>query len=69
MITVNDPAIFSCDEVPDMNDFLRPCNCVHPSGEDCDKCIEEAAECPPVASDAKVPEQSAPKPIANQIPA
>ena len=26
----------------DMNDFLRPCNCVHPSEDDCEKCIEEA---------------------------
>jgi len=26
-----------------MNDFLRPCNCVHPAGEDCEKCIEEAS--------------------------
>jgi hypothetical protein len=25
-----------------MNDFLRPCNCVHPAEEDCEKCIDEA---------------------------
>ncbi len=69
LIAVNDPAIFSCDEVHAMNDFLRPCNCVHPSGEECEKCIEEAAECPPVGSDKKVPEQADPKPPGDQIPA
>jgi len=26
-----------------MNDFLRPCNCVHPADEDCEKCVAEAA--------------------------
>jgi|GEM_PF-4727709 len=26
-----------------MNDFLRPCNCVHPADEDCEKCMEEAS--------------------------
>ena len=26
-----------------MNDFLRPCNCEHPTEEDCEKCIGEAA--------------------------
>ncbi|MEI6280090.1 MAG: hypothetical protein WCQ16_12020 [Verrucomicrobiae bacterium] len=26
-----------------MNDFLRPCNCVRPDEEDCEKCMEEAA--------------------------
>jgi hypothetical protein len=26
-----------------MNDFLRPCNCVHPADEDCEKCAAEAS--------------------------
>jgi len=26
-----------------MNDFLRACNCEHPTEEDCEKCIGEAA--------------------------
>ena len=25
-----------------MNDFLRACNCEHPTEEDCEKCIGEA---------------------------
>ena len=26
-----------------MNDFLRPCNCVNPAEEDCEKCVGETA--------------------------
>ena len=38
-----------------MNDFLRPCNCEHPTKEDCDKCIEEAS---PNTKQADVSEDS-----------
>ena len=42
---------------PDRNDFLRPCNCVHPSEEDCEKCIEEAD----VKKDSDPCDEKAPK--------
>ena len=45
-----------------MNDFLRPCNCVHPAEEDCEKCIEEASgkKVPEVRSEEK-PQKEKPK--------
>ncbi len=27
-----------------MNDFLRPCNCVHPADEDCERCMNEPSQ-------------------------
>ncbi len=31
-----------------MNDFLRPCNCVHPAEEDCEKCVQETEQEPQI---------------------
>ncbi len=50
-----------------MNDFLRPCNCVHPSDEECDNCVAEAAtDAPPkdrceACEEAKQPDVSNPQ--------
>jgi len=46
-----------------MNDFLRPCNCVHPAEEDCEKCIGEVTVKKAHEScDDKVPQKDDPKP-------
>jgi hypothetical protein len=53
-----------------MNDFLRPCNCVHPAEEDCEKCIEDAAVIKsPVSSDEKPPQKPEPKLAESKKPA
>jgi len=45
-----------------MNDFLRPCNCVHPSEEDCEKCVEETSlKKESESSEAKKPQTKEPK--------
>ena len=45
-----------------MNDFLRPCNCVNPAEEDCEKCIEETAlKQAPDAREEKAPETENPE--------
>ena len=50
------------NNAPDMNDFLRPCNCVHPAEEDCEKCIEEVAvKNPAEAREEKVPNKKKPE--------
>ena len=52
---------------PDRNDFLRPCNCVHPSEEDCEKCIGEAdVKKEPVPRDEKAPKKKEPKTAESQ---
>ncbi|MFA7343049.1 MAG: hypothetical protein WC003_01980 [Terrimicrobiaceae bacterium] len=44
------------------NDFLRPCNCVHPAGEDCEKCVgETAVQKAPAKGDGKSPPKEKPK--------
>lgn len=44
-----------------MNDFLRPCNCVNPAEEDCEKCIEEAAtKSAPECAEKKAPQKEKP---------
>ena len=46
------------NNAPDMNDFLRPCNCVHPSEQDCEKCIEEVdVKSPAGTGEEKVPQK------------
>ena len=53
---------FPVNNANDMNDFLRPCNCVHPAEEDCEKCIGEVAvNKPPESREEKVPQKSKPK--------
>ncbi len=50
-----------------MNDFLRPCNCVAPSDEECEKCAAEAEVKKPGESDdgkvASVDRPAAVKPV------
>lgn len=60
---IKDGGTFSCDQTPTkMNDFLRPCNCVNPAEEDCDKCIEETAlKKVPGPCEEKAPEKEKPK--------
>jgi hypothetical protein len=59
---VNDGGSFCYDHSGIMNDFLRPCNCVHPAEEDCEKCVEETSlKKTPELSDAKEPQKSVPK--------
>lgn len=50
--------------IPDTNDFLRPCNCVHPTEEDCERCIQESECCLPIraAKPAKAAAQKVPVP-------
>ena len=55
---VNDSGSFSHDQSGTMNDFLRPCNCVHPAEEDCEKCVEETTlKKTPELSEAKEPQK------------
>lgn len=43
-----------------MNDFLRPCNCVHPAEEDCEKCVEETTvKAEPQPSNMEKPQKTA----------
>jgi hypothetical protein len=45
-----------------MNDFLRPCNCVHPAEEDCEKCVQEAGvKKPAEARGEEKPQKEKPK--------
>ena len=45
-----------------MNDFLRPCNCVNPAEEDCEKCVGEvAAQKAPETSGEKDSKKEKPK--------
>jgi len=56
------PAISSAINLRMTNDFLRPCNCVHPAGEDCEKCVgETAVQKAPAKGDGKSPPKEKPK--------
>ena len=60
-------APFHVINAPDMNDFLRPCNCVHPAEQDCEKCIEEVAvKNPPGAREEKAPQKKEPEPAESE---
>ena len=57
------PGQFFLRATSSMNDFLRPCNCVHPAEEDCEKCVEETAlKKVPDSCDEKVPQKQEPEP-------
>ena len=47
-----------------MNDFLRACNCEHPTEEDCEKCIGETA---PKAKSPNGPAPATPAPAEKKI--
>lgn len=55
-----------------MNDFLRPCSCVHPTEEDCEKCIDEAdpkkPSKPSDSKDVKKPQTDRPAGSAPKLP-
>ena len=58
-----------------MNDFLRPCNCVHPADEDCERCMEEAtprardaSEAPPAGVATLSSRSAAPVPTGSDAP-